>query len=107
MCRKSVQCLDPGPNLDLAPVDADFLGTLLQRSASSAGCLESYEKYGRAVVWKPEFEVVEDSEKLRPIDIPVLTCDCSLIRNRFGCKPEFSIQQTLLDILNYWRAFEA
>ena len=54
-----------------------------------------------------KIEVVEDAEKLRPIEIPVLSCDCSLIRSRFGCKPEFSIQQTLLDILNYWRAFEA
>jgi len=56
---------------------------------------------------KVKIEVLEDSEKLRPIDIPILTCDCSLIRSRFGCRPEFKIQQTLLDILNYWRTFEA
>lgn len=53
-----------------------------------------------------EIEVFEDSEKLRPVDIPVLTCDCTLIRNRFGCRPAYTIQQTLRDILNYWREFE-
>jgi GDP-4-dehydro-6-deoxy-D-mannose reductase len=44
-----------------------------------------------------------DADKFRPVDTPVLSGDCSLIHSRFGLSPEYSIEQTLGDLLNYWR----
>ncbi|MCK4766127.1 MAG: GDP-mannose 4,6-dehydratase [Candidatus Aminicenantes bacterium] len=51
-----------------------------------------------------EIEVVVEKERLRPVDIPELAGDCSLIREKFDLRPRYSIDQTLLDLLNYWRA---
>ena len=52
-----------------------------------------------------KIEVKIDQNKFRPTDTPFLVGDCNLIREQFRCYPEFDIQQTLLDILNYWRGF--
>jgi GDP-4-dehydro-6-deoxy-D-mannose reductase len=52
-----------------------------------------------------EIKVKIDQSKFRPTDTPYLVGDCSLIREQFGCYPEFDIQQTLIDILDYWRNF--
>lgn len=52
---------------------------------------------------KTEIEVLQDKKKLRPLDIPKLAGDCSLIRKKFDLYPQYKIEQTLLDLLNYWR----
>jgi GDP-4-dehydro-6-deoxy-D-mannose reductase len=52
---------------------------------------------------KKSIVVAVDRKKLRPIDIPVLAGDNSVLRERFGLKPEYKIQDTLKDILDYWR----
>ena len=44
-----------------------------------------------------------DPERLRPSDVPVLICDNSKIKSHIGWQPEISIDQTILDVLNYWR----
>lgn len=49
-------------------------------------------------------DVVEDPKKFRPIDTPVLEGDCTLIRRQFGLSPQFELEQTLHDILQYWRS---
>lgn len=51
-----------------------------------------------------EIKVVEDKEKFRPLDISRLAGDRSLIRERFQLQPQYKIEQTLLDLLNDWRA---
>jgi hypothetical protein len=33
----------------------------------------------------------------------VLSGDCSLIRGRFGLDPQYAIERTLGDLLDYWR----
>src|SRR3989338_8141849 len=43
-----------------------------------------------------------DSSKTRPLEDPIFVGDNSKIKS-LGCKPEISIQQTLIDILKYWR----
>jgi GDP-4-dehydro-6-deoxy-D-mannose reductase len=48
-------------------------------------------------------EVREDPTRMRPSDIPVLVCDASRFRERTGWVPEISFEQTLQDILDYWR----
>ncbi|MBI3634993.1 MAG: GDP-mannose 4,6-dehydratase [Candidatus Rokubacteria bacterium] len=46
--------------------------------------------------------VKEDPARLRPSDVPVLLGDASRIA-ALGWKPEIRFEQTLLDLLGYWR----
>jgi GDP-4-dehydro-6-deoxy-D-mannose reductase len=52
---------------------------------------------------KRPIRVEVDPRRFRPIDNPVLSGDCSLIRRRFGLGPEYAIERTLGDLLEYWR----
>ena len=44
-----------------------------------------------------------DPAKFRPLDNPVLKGDPERIRRRFGLDPEYAIERTLGDLLDYWR----
>jgi GDP-4-dehydro-6-deoxy-D-mannose reductase len=44
-----------------------------------------------------------DEDKFRPLDIPRLAGDCTLIKEKFDLHPQYKIEETLLDLLNYWR----
>lgn len=44
-----------------------------------------------------------DASKLRPVDVPKLLGDNRLIRETLGLIPCYDMDQTLLDLLNYWR----
>ena len=46
--------------------------------------------------------VREDPARLRPSDVPVLIGDCSRL-NALGWKPRIPFEQTLRDLLAYWR----
>jgi GDP-4-dehydro-6-deoxy-D-mannose reductase len=48
-------------------------------------------------------EVYVDPARVRPVDQPLLVADPSKLRAATGWKPSFSIEQTLTDMLNYWR----
>jgi len=48
--------------------------------------------------------VEQDPKRLRPADIPDLVADCSQFRSRTGWKTTISIEQSLADILEYWRS---
>lgn len=52
---------------------------------------------------KKDIEVKVDKARLRPSDVPLLLGDCSKFRKDTGWKPEIPFEQTLEDILNYWR----
>jgi len=45
-----------------------------------------------------------DPERYRPIDTPLVVGDPSRIRREVGWAPEIAIDQTLDDLLEYWRA---
>jgi GDP-4-dehydro-6-deoxy-D-mannose reductase len=47
--------------------------------------------------------VQEDPSRLRPSDVPVLLGDATRIRRAVGWKPERPFEQTLRDVLDYWR----
>jgi GDP-4-dehydro-6-deoxy-D-mannose reductase len=49
-------------------------------------------------------EVRVDPDRLRPADIPVLVGDNSRLRRATGWEPRIGLQQTLRDLLDYWRA---
>ena len=48
-------------------------------------------------------EVEVDQARLRPIDADLQIPDTSKFRNHTGWKPEISFEQTMQDLLNYWR----
>jgi GDP-4-dehydro-6-deoxy-D-mannose reductase len=47
--------------------------------------------------------VREDPARLRPSDVPVLLGDAGRIRRAVGWHPELPFEQTLRDVLDYWR----
>lgn len=52
---------------------------------------------------KVKIEVKEDPERMRPSDVEILLGDNSKFVKETGWKPEITIEQTLTDLLNYWR----
>jgi len=50
-----------------------------------------------------KIEVKVDKARLRPSDVPILKGDCTKFRNETGWKPEIPFDQTLSDIMDYWR----
>ena len=44
-----------------------------------------------------------DQNKFRPVDVPLIVCDNSKILNDTGWKPEIGLDNTLSEILEYWR----
>lgn len=50
-----------------------------------------------------EIRVEVDADRLRPSDIPVSVCDNRKLVATTGWQPQYSIEETLLDVLNYWR----
>jgi GDP-4-dehydro-6-deoxy-D-mannose reductase len=51
-----------------------------------------------------EIDVRTDPERMRPSDVPEFRGDSSRIRAATGWEPEFSLQQTVVDVLDDWRA---
>jgi len=48
-------------------------------------------------------EIVIDQERLRPIDADLQVPDTSKFKKHTGWQPKYSFDQTMLDLLNYWR----
>lgn len=51
-----------------------------------------------------DIKVEVDPLRLRPIDADLQVPDCSKFTAHSGWKPEIPYEQTMLDLLNYWRA---
>lgn len=52
---------------------------------------------------KVTIQVEVDETKLRPIDVPIIEADTRKLYNCTGWKPEITIDETIKDVLNYWR----
>lgn len=52
---------------------------------------------------KDQIEIVTDPDRLRPIDADLQVPDCRKFIEHTGWKPEISFQQTMKDLLDYWR----
>jgi len=50
-----------------------------------------------------EVEVKEDPSRMRPSDVPVLCGDATKFTQATGWKPGIPLEQTLSDLLDYWR----
>ena len=51
----------------------------------------------------PNIEIVIDPERLRPIDADLQIPNTTKFRNHTGWKPEYTFEQTMDDLLTYWR----
>ena len=52
---------------------------------------------------KVNIEVIEDKDRLRPSDVPILEGDCTQFKNTTGWERQYTLDDTLEDLLNYWR----
>lgn len=52
---------------------------------------------------KVKVKVEQDLSRLRPSDVPILLGDNSKFIKQTGWKPRINLEQTLKDLLNYWR----
>ena len=50
-----------------------------------------------------KFEVKKDQTKIRPSDLPVMIGDGSKFHKKTGWKPQISLEESMRDLLNYWR----
>ncbi len=50
-----------------------------------------------------EIEVVQDTSRLRPTDVPVVVSDCSKFRQQTGWRAMVTLEDSLREILDYWR----
>ena len=53
---------------------------------------------------RAKIKIQEDPARLRPSDVPRLRGDCSKFRRDTGWTPRIPFEQTLKDMLEYWRA---
>ena len=51
-----------------------------------------------------DLELVPDPSLVRPVDVPVLRGDGTAVRMATGWEPTIGLDQTLGDVLAYWRA---
>ena len=52
---------------------------------------------------KVKVDIIEDKDRMRPSDVPLLLGDCTLFQNTTGWERSYSLDDTLEDLLNYWR----
>ena len=52
---------------------------------------------------KSDLKVELDESRLRPIDADLQIPNTKKFQKHTGWKPEISFEQTMLDLLNYWR----
>jgi GDP-4-dehydro-6-deoxy-D-mannose reductase len=52
---------------------------------------------------KVKIKIVVDEKRLRPSDVMVLRGDSSKFKKATGWTPEYTFEETILDLLNYWR----
>lgn len=50
-----------------------------------------------------DIKVVQDSNRMRPSDVPIIVADTSKIFKDTGWKPDISLDATILEVLEYWR----
>lgn len=52
---------------------------------------------------KTAVKVEQDPDRYRPVDVPCVYCDFELLREATGWAPSYPLEQTLKDVLEYWR----
>jgi GDP-4-dehydro-6-deoxy-D-mannose reductase len=50
-----------------------------------------------------KIEVKQDPDRMLPSDVEILMCDCSKFREITGWEPMIAFEDTMSDLLDYWR----
>ena len=50
-----------------------------------------------------EITIESDPDRMRPSDVPDVVCDTSRLRDQTGWRPATPFEQSLADVLDYWR----
>lgn len=50
-----------------------------------------------------DIKVVQDPNRMRPSDVPIIVADTSKVFKDTGWKPNISLDATILEVLEYWR----
>ena len=50
-----------------------------------------------------DIKIETDPAKIRPVDVPIIEADISRLQAATGWKPEISLDQTIDEVLEYWR----
>ena len=50
-----------------------------------------------------EITVTQDSNRVRPVDVPEMVADCTRLHGHTGWRAEIPFEQSLRDVLDYWR----
>jgi len=79
---------NPGTAYNVCSGHASSIGEILDILLSLAQC---------------DVKVVQDPERMRPADIPLLLGDPSRLQELTGWRPEIPLRQTLSDLLEWWR----
>lgn len=87
--RMLVEFGEPGEVYNLASGVAYRIGELLDRLIEQA---------------RVTIEVRHDPARMRPSDIPVVAGNASKLRSATGWEPLYSLEQSLSDTIDYWRA---
>jgi GDP-4-dehydro-6-deoxy-D-mannose reductase len=48
-------------------------------------------------------DVTIDPDRLRPVEVPLVVCDATRLRQATGWEPQYSFEETLRDVLAEWR----
>ena len=48
-------------------------------------------------------QILKDPNRMRPSDVPIICCDNSKLKNLINWQPKYKIEDSLLDVLDYWR----
>lgn len=48
-------------------------------------------------------EVVQDAQRTRPVEVPVMAADCTRLYQETGWRTEIPFEQSVRDVLDYWR----
>ncbi|HJZ13048.1 MAG TPA: GDP-mannose 4,6-dehydratase, partial [Acidobacteriota bacterium] len=51
-----------------------------------------------------DFRITIDSERYRPVDVPVLSGSAEKLKQETGWQQRYNLETTLRDLLDYWRA---
>ncbi len=79
----------PGEVYNIGGTTTKTIGEMLNYLIS----IKKYGNIGKAL----------NKDLLRPYDVTLQVPDCSKFINETGWKPEISFEQTMKDLLNYWR----
>lgn len=47
--------------------------------------------------------IIQDASRFRPVDVPCMMADCRKFQARTGWRAEIPLEQSLADVLDYWR----